>query len=56
VAGKTPDEARALLGQIGEVSVDLWPGWVTRIPTMDWRVSIDVGSTNGASAQASGSP
>ncbi|HET8571260.1 MAG TPA: baseplate J/gp47 family protein [Candidatus Limnocylindria bacterium] len=56
VAGKTPGEAQALLGGIGVAKIDLWPGWVSRIPTMDWRVSIDVASTDGVSSQAPGAP
>jgi archaellum component FlaG (FlaF/FlaG flagellin family) len=40
IAGKTADEAQALLTDIGPASVKLWPGWVSRVPTLDWRISI----------------
>lgn len=56
VAGRTPEEAQALLGGIGAVTIDLWPGWVSRIPAMDWRVSFEVASTPTPAPHASGSP
>jgi hypothetical protein len=41
IAGKTAAEAQALLADIGQSSVKLWPGWVSHVPTLDWRVSIE---------------
>jgi hypothetical protein len=40
VSGATADEAEAALDDIGQASVELWPGWVTTVPTMDWRVEV----------------
>ena len=40
VAGVTADEAEAALADVGQVSVELWPGWVSTVPTMDWRVDV----------------
>jgi hypothetical protein len=42
VLGQTPDEARATLASLGTVRVELWPGWVDRIPRLEWRVSVEV--------------
>jgi hypothetical protein len=43
IGGMTPDEAQAELADIGEVTVELWPPWVTEVPTMDWRVEVEIG-------------
>ena len=40
VAGATVEEAEAELADIGQASVELWPGWVTTVPTMDARVEV----------------
>ncbi len=40
VAGLPADEAEAALADVGEATVDLWPGWVTTVPGMDWRVEV----------------
>jgi len=40
--GLTPDEARAALADLGEVTVDLWPGWVATVPDSEWRISVEV--------------
>lgn len=40
IAGRTAEEAEAALADLGAVSVDLWPGWATTVPTLDWRVEI----------------
>lgn len=42
VAGATADEAEAELADIGQASVELWPGWVATVPTMDARVEVVV--------------
>jgi hypothetical protein len=42
VTGLPADEAEAALADIGEATVDLWPGWVTTVPGMDWRVEVRV--------------
>ncbi len=40
VAGATVEEAEAALTDVGQASVELWPGWVTTVPTMDARVEV----------------
>jgi hypothetical protein len=42
VAGRTPDEAEAALEGLGAVSVELWPGWVDRVPQLPFRIEIRV--------------
>jgi hypothetical protein len=42
ILGKTEDEARSLLAPFGQVDLDLWPDWVTSVPTLDARVDVEV--------------
>jgi hypothetical protein len=42
IMGKTADEARSALAPFGEVDLDLWPDWVTSVPTLDARVHVEV--------------
>jgi hypothetical protein len=56
LSGLTPDEAQAALADVGDVTVDLWPGWVNRIPSMDWRVNVEVTSRPSSGQGPSGSP
>lgn len=42
IAGMTGEAARAELEPIGGVEVSLWPWWVDRVPTLEWRVRFDV--------------
>jgi Baseplate J-like protein len=42
ILGMTPAEARTELADLGSVGVELWPGWVDRIPRLDWRVSVEI--------------
>jgi hypothetical protein len=42
VAGKTRDEVSAALEELGDVTVDLWPGWVDHVPRLTWRIKIEV--------------
>jgi hypothetical protein len=42
VQGRSPEEAREALAEIGEVRVELWPGWVTSVPELEWRVEVRV--------------
>jgi hypothetical protein len=43
VRGRSADEARAALGDVGEARVELWPGWVASVPELDWRIEVSVG-------------
>ena len=40
--GRSADEAEAALAALGVARVDLWPGWVTTVPDMDWRVDVRI--------------
>jgi hypothetical protein len=33
-------EAQAELADVGEASVELWPGWVSTVPGVAWRVEV----------------
>jgi hypothetical protein len=42
VLGLGIPEARAVLDDFGDVDIDVWPDWVTKIPTRDDRVTFDL--------------
>ena len=42
IIGLTPDEARAALADVGEATVELWPGWVATVPETVWRIDLRV--------------
>jgi hypothetical protein len=56
VAGKTPDEVRVALDELGEVTVRLWPDWVDRVPRLDWRIEIELAAPEGAAPSGSAAP
>jgi hypothetical protein len=41
VAGMTRHEAEAALAGFGKVHIDLWPGWVDRLPRLSFRISVE---------------
>lgn len=41
-AGRSAAEAEAALDDLGPATIDLWPGWVTTVPTLDWRVEVRI--------------
>jgi hypothetical protein len=47
VVGKTPQEASAALAGLGKVHIDLWPGWVDRLPKLGFRISVQTLAPNG---------
>lgn len=48
IKGRSVEEARSLLAQFGEAEVTTWPGWVSAIPSLDSRLTIEiVGQTDG---------
>jgi hypothetical protein len=47
VAGMTPAEAEAALSGLGKVHIDLWPGWVDRLPKLGFRISVQTVPPNG---------
>ncbi len=42
IVGRSAGEARAALADLGQASVDLWPGWVTSVPEAEWRIDVRV--------------
>ena len=42
VKGLSVDEARTRLRDYGDATVDTWPGWVTTITTVDFRLAVSV--------------
>ncbi len=51
VKGKPVEEARRLLEGYGTVSIEVWPDWVTTIPTLDARLEVLVGADAGPSGE-----
>jgi hypothetical protein len=47
--GRSTAEAQAILAPYGTATVELWPGWVTTIPTFDARVDLRVAGVAGVS-------
>lgn len=54
--GRSPTEARAILGAYGDATVTLWPGWATTIPTFDARVDLRVEGVAGVSPTPTRTP
>lgn len=44
VAGMSVERARSVLDDLGDVEIDLWPGWVDELPRLLWRIEISVGT------------
>ncbi|MBA3689441.1 MAG: baseplate J/gp47 family protein [Chloroflexi bacterium] len=40
IAGLTVPEAKAQLAPLGDIAIDLWPGWVDRLPGLTFRIDI----------------
>ncbi len=53
--GLSAEAAEAALAGIGEVSVELWPGWVDSVPQLEWRVDVRIDELD-AAPQPSASP
>jgi hypothetical protein len=59
VKGLSVDAAEAKLAPFGDVKITTWPDWVSSIPSIDARVSLEVvgqDSSAGAGAGATASP
>ena len=60
VRGRSVDEARAALAELGDPTVELWPGWVGAVPDLDWRIDVVIAGDRDAapapSSSASGAP
>jgi hypothetical protein len=55
VKGKSFRDAKAALAPFGEVKITPWPDWVSTVPSIDSRVTLDVAGQNGPAGGASGS-
>jgi len=42
VRGQSLEAAHAALVELGEPSIELWPGWVASVPELDWRIDVQV--------------
>ncbi len=40
VAGLSADAARSTLARYGSVDLQLWPGWVKTVPSLEWRIDV----------------
>lgn len=47
IKGRPIEEARRLLARFGEVTIEVWPDWVTTIPSLDARLEVLVGPAGG---------
>ena len=54
IRGKPVAEARQLLERYGTVAIDTWPGFVTSIPTLDFRLDLRVAGAEGGPVPSSG--
>ena len=52
ITGRDEVEAEAALADIGVAEIELWPGWVTSVPTVEWRVDVRIGSAEATSGPA----
>lgn len=46
ITGRDEAEAEAALADIGVADIELWPGWVTTVPAVEWRVEVRIGSAD----------
>ena len=42
IRGLPRDEAAAALDGLADARIDLWPGWVSAVPEMDWRIDVRI--------------
>lgn len=55
VQGRSVDQARAALAELGDATVTLWPGWVSSVPGLDWRIDVTIAGDDGATPVPSSS-
>ena len=56
IKGRTVAEARTILAQFGDVVITPWPEWVTSIPGIESRVTIEIVGQTGGTSDESPSP
>lgn len=42
IRGRGLEDASAELEDLGRASIDLWPGWVTSVPELEWRIEVTI--------------
>ncbi len=53
IKGMPVDEARRILERYGSVTIELWPGFASTIPTLDARLELTIGGIAGTAASPS---
>ena len=56
IKGRPVHQARAILEEYGRVEVTVWPDWVTTIPTLDARLSLEIDEVGADTPSPSRSP
>jgi hypothetical protein len=56
VRGLGLPQARTILGAYGDVTITVWPDWVTTIPTLEGRATLTIDASSDASANPGSSP
>lgn len=46
IRGLALDDARAELEDLGRATIDLWPGWVTSVTEVEWRIEVLIEGAN----------
>ena len=54
VLGRSVDEARAALAELGDATIELWPDWVSSLPGLDWRIEVRISGERGVPVPSSG--
>jgi hypothetical protein len=56
IKGQTVEQARVTLAEFGEVEITTWPEWVSAIPGIDSRVSLEIVGQGGDGSSPSAGP
>jgi hypothetical protein len=56
IRGRPGEEARGALADLGDPTIELWPGWVESVPGLDWRIEVEIVGEPAASLLPSASP
>ncbi len=57
VRGRPVEDAERALDDVGRAQIEVWPGWVTSVPDLEWRIDVRIdGGEEGEAASPSGSP
>jgi hypothetical protein len=54
VAGRSVADAVANLADLGDATIDLWPGWVTSVPGGAWRIEVIPQTDDGTASPSAG--